>query len=141
MKRLGILALAFLVLLPQPVAASATPEFDAYAAVVVNAVQTTNRHAKAMTQCSAWPCMSQRFVRIDGALTAGIQWLYQHPALPCYQEQQQKVTKVLQELRGGYRQLSLAVQTGDAWRKRVAKTKIGKAMDAVAQLPPHSCPL
>ena len=141
MRRFAALALAFGVLLPQPVAASATPELDAYAAVVVNAAQSSARHWRALQNCDAWPCMSQRFVRIDGVLTAGIQWLYQHPALPCFQEQQQKVTKVLQELRGGYRQMSLAIQTDSAWRKRVALTKIEKARDAVDNLPPHSCPL
>jgi hypothetical protein len=103
-------------------------------------IETTVELAPVGPDCKAWACFSTYFLRIDTILTTGIKWMYSHPALPCYQEQQQRVTKGFQELRGGIRMLSLAIQTGDDWRAKVARRKI-RATELIFQnLPVQTCP-
>jgi hypothetical protein len=124
---------------PAPVPAG-TLEYDTYQAMAVKTILAYGRNWDRLNDCKAWACYSTYFLRVDTVLTAGIKWMYTHPALPCYQAQQQRVTKGFQELRGGIRMLSLALQTGDDWRAKVARRKI-RATELIFQnLPAHTCP-
>ncbi len=73
-------------------------------------------------------------------LTRGIQWMYQHPALPCYQAQQQRATKGFQEVRGAVRLLYRAVVLRSEWRIKVAFRKIDAANQIFQDLPVQTCP-
>lgn len=124
----------------QAVSPAGTIEYDTYQATALKTILAYGRNWNRLNDCKAWACYSTYFLRIDTILTTGIKWMYSHPALPCYQEQQQRVTKGFQELRGGIRMLSLAIQTGDDWRAKVARRKIRATVQIFENLPAHTCP-
>ena len=66
--------------------------------------------------------------------------MYQHPALPCYQEQQQRATKGFQEVRGAIRLWYRAVVEGIDWKIKVANRKIDAANQIFDNLPAQTCP-
>ena len=117
-----------------------TTEYDAFMAAFGKTVMAYARNWERLQDCKTWACYAGYFLRIDNILTQGIQWMYQHVSLPCYQEQQQRATKGLQELRGALRMLSLAIQTDSAWRIKVALRKIGAAEQIFETLPGQTCP-
>jgi hypothetical protein len=123
-----------------PVLPAGTPEYDTFQATALKTILAYGRNWNRLQDCKAWACYSTYFLRIDTILTTGIKWMYSHPSLPCYQEQQKRVTKGLQELRGGIRMLSLAIQTGDDWRAKVARRKIRATVQIFENLPAHTCP-
>ena len=158
MKALAIAALAAAVVLsgspalgqapvdshPEAVAQAPVPagtlEYDTFQATALKTIMAYGRNWDRLQDCTAWACYSTYFLRIDAILTTGIKWMYSHPSLPCYQERQQRVTKGFQELRGGIRMLSLAIQTGDDWRARVARRKIRATSLIFQNLPVQTCP-
>jgi hypothetical protein len=117
-----------------------TSEYDAFYTTLTGTLDVTWRSWGRFTRCESWACVVAAHRRIDDTLTTGIQWMYHHPALPCYQQQQQRATKGLQETRGAFRMLMLAMQTGSRWRQRVARTKIADAQGIFGSLPAHTCP-
>ena len=117
-----------------------TTEYDAYSTTLRDTLTVTWRNWARLSQCDSWACAVRYHQHIDDALTRGIQWLYHHPALACFQAQQQRATKGLQETRGGFRMLMLAIQTGSQWRQRVATAKITAAREIFDELPAHTCP-
>jgi hypothetical protein len=117
-----------------------TIEYDAFYTTLTATLDVTWRSWERLTRCDSWACVVAAQRRIDDTLTEGIQWLYHHPALPCFQQQQQRATKGLQETRGAFRMLLMAVQTGSHWRQRVARTKITAAQGILQGLPAHTCP-
>ena len=157
LKALAIAALAAIILSGSPALAqtpldietgavakapvpAGTLEYDTFQATAVKTIVAYGRNWDRLNNCKAWACFSTYFLRIDTILTTGIKWMYSHPALPCYQEQQRRVTKGFRELRGGIRVLSLAIQTGDDWRAKVARRKI-RATELIFQnLPVQTCP-
>jgi hypothetical protein len=158
MKALAVAALAAAVILSGSPALAQTPldtdsgavaqaplpagtlEYDTFQATAVKTILAYGRNWDRLNDCKAWACYSTYFLRIDTILTTGIKWMYSHPSLPCYQEQQQRVTKGFQELRGGIRMLSLAIQTGDDWRAKVARRKIHATELIFQNLPVQTCP-
>jgi hypothetical protein len=117
-----------------------TIEYDAFSTTLRDTLDATQKDWQRLVHCDTWACAVASHRRIDDALTRGIQWMYHHPALPCYQQQQQRATKGLQETRGAFRMLMLAIQTGSSWRQRVANAKIAEAQRILQDLPGHTCP-
>jgi hypothetical protein len=122
------------------IAPAGTGEYDAFYTTLNATLDVTWSSWERLTRCDSWACVVSAHRRIDDTLTQGIQWMYHHPALPCYQQQQQRATKGLQETRGAFRMLMLAIQTGSRWRQRVARTKITDAQGILQGLPAHTCP-
>jgi len=124
----------------QAVVPAGTVELGAYTTTLRKTLNATWRNWEQLRKCRTWACYLDHSGRIDIILTRGIQWMYQHPALPCYQAQQERATKGLQELRGGFRMLVKAVGTGAKWRIRVATQKIKAAGQIFNDLPVQTCP-
>ena len=124
----------------QALVPTGTVELGAYTATLRKTLNATWRNWERLRDRSTWACYLTYSGRIDIVLTRGIQWMYQHPALLCYQAQQQRATKGLQELRGGFRMLVKAVGTGAEWKIRVATRKIKAAGQIFNDLPVQTCP-
>jgi hypothetical protein len=131
-SQLGVVAQAFV--------PAGTPEYDAYHAMLLTTHNASVRNWNSLRACKTWVCFSTYFQRVDNVLTAGIQWMYSHPALPCYQEQQQRATKGFQEVRGAFRLLYRAVVEGIDWKIKVAGRKIDAANQIFNNLPAQTCP-
>jgi hypothetical protein len=121
-------------------APAGTAEFEAYQGTVRQTLKAYVRNLDQLFKCKSWACLSSYFARIDRVLTRGIRWMYTHPALPCYQAQQQRVTKGFQELRGAIRMWKLRIETGKKWRIKVALNKLRKAEAIFENLPAATCP-
>jgi hypothetical protein len=117
-----------------------TPEYDAYQSMLRTTVNASVRNWDRLQDCQRWYCFSTYARRTDNVLTRGIQWMYQHPALPCYQAQQQRATKGFQEVRGAVRMLYRAVVLRSEWRVKVAFRKIDAANQIFQNLPVQTCP-
>jgi hypothetical protein len=117
-----------------------TPEYDAYQAMLRTTLNASVRNWDRLQECSRWYCFSTYARRFDNVLTRGIQWMYAHPALPCYQEQQQRATKGFQEVRGAVRLLYRAVVLRSEWRIKVAFRKVDAANQIFQNLPVETCP-
>jgi hypothetical protein len=158
MKALAIAALAAAVILsgspalaqiavepgPETVAQATvpagTPEYDAYQAMLRTTVNASVRNWDSLQACKRWYCFSTYARRTDNVLTRGIKWMYTHPALPCYQAQQQRATKGFQEVRGAVRLLFRAVVLRSEWRVKVAFRRIDAANQIFQNLPVQTCP-
>jgi len=124
----------------QAFAPAGTPEYDAYHAMLLTTHNASLRNWNSLRACKTWACVSTYSRRVDNVLTEGIQWMYQHPALPCYQEQQQRATKGFQEVRGAIRLWYRAVVEGIDWKIKVANRKIDAANQIFNNLPVQTCP-
>jgi len=124
----------------QAIVPAGTAEYDAYQAVLRTTVNASVRNWDSLQACERWYCFSTYARRTDNVLTRGIQWMYQHPALPCYQTQQQRATKGFQEVRGAVRLLYRAVVLRSEWRVKVAFRKIDAANQIFQNLPVQTCP-
>lgn len=117
-----------------------TPEYDAFHAMMHTTYDAALRYWLSLRACKTWVCISKYSRRVDNVLTTGIQWMYTHPALPCYQEKQQRVTKGFQEERGAFRLLYRALREGIDWKIKVANRKIDRVNEIFDNLPAQTCP-
>ena len=103
-----------------------TLEYDSYAAALGKTLVAYVRRWSGLNDCKTLICVTVYFARIDNVLTRGIQWMYDHPALTCY-AQQQRAAEGLQALRAGFRLYYRALETGAEWRAKAARRKIRAA--------------